>query len=302
MRLIDGRMPWAGRYGLVCSVCCWMGMVVVCVGAMWFGIRPSAAQGMHMVPLYGQILHADGSRPSFEVATIRRLPNGPPPAHGTTPPGVVRYFFTVKMLVMFAYNLPDFSESRIKGPSWMDDQYVVEAKIEESQYAAMEKMAPAEKNQQMQLMVQSLLADRFKLEVHFDTVEMTMYELVVAKGGSKLTPAQAGLPKRFAVVRKGPVMELDSTGTTADGLAALLGRQVEAGGRTVVNRTGLPGEYDIAMRWTPQTQGIDAAVTPDSDAPSYFTAIQEQLGLRLSPTKKPVDFIVIDHIEKPSEN
>jgi hypothetical protein len=102
MRLIDGRLPWAGRYRLVLSVCCWMGMVVLCVGAMWFGIRPSAAQGRHRVPLYGQILHADGPRPSFEVATIRRVPNGLFPTHGTTPPDRVRLFFSVKMLVFYA--------------------------------------------------------------------------------------------------------------------------------------------------------------------------------------------------------
>jgi uncharacterized protein (TIGR03435 family) len=97
-------------------------------------------------------------------------------------------------------------------------------------------------------------------------------------------------------------LELDATGTTADRLAALLGRQPEVGGRTVVNKTGLPGDYDVTLRWTPPAQGVDAAATPDSDAPSYFTAIEEQLGLKLSPTKGPVDFIVIDHIDKPSEN
>src|SRR5580704_1748975 len=92
----------------------------------------------------GQILHASGPQPSFEVATVRPMKNGPPSDRGTSPPGVEHYFFTPKMLIGFAYNLPDFSEARItKGPSWMEETYEVRGKIEDSQYAAMQTMPAA---------------------------------------------------------------------------------------------------------------------------------------------------------------
>ena len=173
-----------------------------------FGIAPT-------VPMHGQILHASGPLPSFEVATIRPwkpMPSPPPPpSDGTTaarkvlkvdpggpggqPTDRVHMILPAALLIASAYNLPVGSEkSRIVGgPEWLSsDQYEIQAKIEDSLYAAMQKMTPAQQREQVALMEQSLLADRFNLKVHFETREMPVYALVVAKGGPKLTPAKDG--------------------------------------------------------------------------------------------------------------
>jgi hypothetical protein len=166
---------------------------------------------LHTLPAYGQVLYTSGPLPSFEVATIKPAPNGFPP----TPQGgsTVHLHFTPKMMIMYAYNLPDFSEGRIlNGAGWTEDNYEVEGKISDSDYAAMQKMTPAEKNQQIQLMVQSLLKDRMKLKVHLEKREETVYALEVAKGGMKLAPAQEGVSKGFGVTHQGQIYQLTTKG------------------------------------------------------------------------------------------
>jgi uncharacterized protein (TIGR03435 family) len=210
------------------------------------------------------------------------------------------------MMIMYAYNLPDFSEGRIlNSAGWTEDNYEVEGKISDSDYAAMQKMTPAEKNQQIQLMLQSLLKDRMKLKVHLEKREETVYALEVAKGGMKLAPAQEGMPKRFGVTHQGQIYQLTMKGGSLYGLAELLSRQPEIGGRSVVDKTGITGSYDVALHWTRTGSAAavtDDASTQDENAPSFFTAIQEQLGLRLATTKGQVDYVIVDHIEKPSAN
>jgi bla regulator protein BlaR1 len=265
---------------------------------------PLALGMLHTLLAYGQVLYTSGPLPSFEVATIRPMPNGylpTPTPHGGS---IVRLRFTPKMMIMYAYNLPDFSEGRIVNRAgWTDDDYQVEGKISDSDYAAMQKMTPAEKNQQIQLMVQSLLRDRMTLSVHLEKREETIYALEVAKGGAKLTLAKEGLPKEFGVTHQGQVYQFTGNGGNLDGLALQLGRQPEIGGRSVVNKTGITGSYDVKLRWTRTGSAAaapDDASTQDGNAPSFFTAIQEQLGLRLVTTKGQVDYVVVDHIEKPT--
>jgi bla regulator protein blaR1 len=276
---------------------------------MLFGLGallcPMALGTFHTLPAFGQVLYTTGALPSFEVATIRPMPNG---YSTTSPPGgsTVRLHFTPRMMVGYAYNLPDFSEGRIlNAAGWTEDAYEVQGKIGDSDYAAMQKMTPAEKNQQIQLMLQSLLKDRMQLKVHLEKREETVYALEVAKGGMKLAPAKEGMPKQFGVTHNGQNYQLTDIGGSLYGLAELLGRQPEVGGRSVVNKTGITGSYDVALHWT--RTGSAAALTDDAstqeeDAPSFFTAIQEQLGLRLAPTKDQVDYLIVDHIEKPSAN
>jgi bla regulator protein blaR1 len=275
---------------------------------MLFGLgtflSPLALGMLHAFPAYGQVLYTSNPLPSFEVATIKPLPNGPPatpPAQGGS---TVHLFFTPKMMVMYAYNLPDFSEGQIlKGAGWMNDNYEVQGKISDSDYADMQKMPSAQRQEQIQLMLQSLLMDRLKLKVHLEKRQETVYALEVAKTGVKLAPTQDGAPKRFGVTNNGQTYELKANGVDLDVLAQLLGREPEIGGRSVVNKTGLTGSYFVAMHWT--RTGSEAAVTddgstPNENAPSYFTAIQEQLGLKLVATKAPVEVLVIDHIEQPT--
>ena len=284
------------------------------------------------LPVRGQVLHASGPLPSFEVVSIKPMKGMaglPPPGAGGGPGGEqiisqiqirggmptgvpkvasdrMHLVMAVRILIASAYNLPMLSpKSQMEGgPEWMDtNRYEIDAKIEEGMNAAMQKMAPAERQQQVELMEQSLLADRFKLKVHFETRELPEYALVVVKGGPKMTAAKEDEAKQMSVRGTAQGSEMKATAQTVVDLARMLQMQPEMNGRLVVDQTGLTGAYDFAMKWT-REQGADAeaAGSVGGDASTYFTALQEQLGLKLVPTKGPMEVVVIDHIELPSEN
>jgi bla regulator protein blaR1 len=289
-------------------------IVAVTLGLMAVAIPVSFGIG-RMHPMDGQVLHASGPLPSFEATTIKpwqpKPAPPPPPSDGSTDskpalpakiaPGKpggqtsdrVGTILPARLLIAFAYNVPfGFERKRVVGgPEWLDsDQYELQAKIEESLYAAMQKMTSTQQREQVDLMEQSLLADRFKLKVHFETRETPGYDLVVAKAGPKLTPAKEGEATRISM-----------SGNTMTATAATLdqwGGGPFIGSSPVVNKTGLTGKYDFTLTWTNQLTADDSG----SDAPSLFTAVQEQLGLKLVPTRQQVEVIVIDHIERPSEN
>jgi uncharacterized protein (TIGR03435 family) len=149
-------------------------------------------------------------------------------------------------------------------------------------------------------MMQSLLADRFKLTVHQETKEMPIYALVVAKNSPKLQPSKAeetefGGSRGQFLCQKVPMSML------AGQLRRLLGRPVH-------DETGLTGEYDFKLEWTPDEPPANAGTAeartapPDRTGPSIFTALQEQLGLRLESRKGVVVVLVVDRVERPSEN
>jgi bla regulator protein blaR1 len=272
------------------------------------------------IPMHGQILHPNPPLPSFEVATIKPWkpqppPPPPPPLDGATdirpkgPPAMiapgkpggqttdrVRTILPVQLLIAFAYNVPfGFENMRVLGgPDWLtSDQYEFQAKIEDSLFAAMQKMTPAQQREQVDLMEQSLLADRFKLKMHFETREIPGYTLVIAKNGPKLTPAKEGEVSRLSLQGGAGGNQMIATATTLDQWV----HSPFLSGRPIGDTTGLTGAYDFTLTW-----GLNELTGRESsaDAPSLFTAIQEQLGLKLVPSKVPVEVIVIDHIEKPS--
>jgi len=214
------------------------------------------------------------------------------------------------MLVREAYGV--FEDSRISGaPTWfMSDRFSIEAKVAEQDEAAFKKL---DYNQRTE-MLQSILADRFKLSVHWETKVMPVYVLTIAKNGLKLreSPPDENGPGRAkgmsGLIKRGAPHLIVEGGT----MAALALYLSHPAGRTVVDKTGLTGRYDYHLDWTPDTvQGSGnplpnatglGAPTSDSNAPSIFTAVEEQLGLKLEPEKGPVQVLVIDHAEKPSPN
>ncbi len=213
----------------------------------------------------------------------------------------------ISILITSAYNLPVGSESRILGgPDWLRqdiDQFEIQAKIEDSEYAAMQKMTPAQQHERVALMEQSLLADRFRLKVHFETREMPVYALAVAKGGAKLRPAKNEVSSRISTLTTGQGREMTAIAVTLEQLALSPLLTGAAGGRPVVDQTGLKGTFDFTLSWTPEPLAVSAAAQElGADGPSLFTAIREQLGLLLVASKAPVEVIVIDHIEQPSAN
>jgi uncharacterized protein (TIGR03435 family) len=280
------------------------------------------ALGFAVVPMFPQ--NGNAPRPSFEVASIK--PAGPVVTRISimVQPGgrLIAESFSLKMLVGRAYNVTD---SRIiGGPSWVDsDRFNIEAK-------AQGNMAPG----QMGLLIQSLLEDRFQLRVHRETRELPVYELVVAKGGPKIklsedqtppapqgprpmepatrgaAPGQRGMPDPFSVPQpRGNFGRGNGQMRgTAVGLAPLVIALSQQLGRPVYDKTGLTGLYDYSVKWTPGAEQApgpfpEAPPPPSVDSgPSIFTALQEQLGLRLESTRGPVEVIVIDSAVKPSEN
>jgi uncharacterized protein (TIGR03435 family) len=235
---------------------------------------------------------------SFEVASVRPNASTDHRVSIQIQPGG-RFIATgipVRALIGMAYNVRDFQITG--GPSWMhDDRYDINAKAEDSgDRLTMEQMRP---------MLKALLAGRFGMKAHEESKEMPVYELVAAKAGHKLVASQGGGNDRQFRMGRG---QINAKGVTMEGLAQQIAQQV---GRKVIDKTGIEGAYDVELNWTPEPgQGFGPFGGPppgalpqaDSSGPSIFTALQEQLGLRLDSAKGPVPVVVIDSISKPTEN
>ena len=150
---------------------------------------------------------------------------------------------------------------------------------------------------QVREMFQSLLEDRFKLKVHREDRDIPEYELTMGKGKSKLTPAREGSrPGRCGTSVEREGSHLVCHAATMERIVAEVGGNLKA---PVVDRTGLNGFYDLNLRFIAEEQKLDADLEP---GPSLTQAIQEELGLKLEKSKGPVEVLVIDHMEKPSQN
>ncbi|HXP87210.1 MAG TPA: M56 and DUF3738 domain-containing protein [Bryobacteraceae bacterium] len=206
---------------------------------------------------------------------------------------------TLQILIGFAYDVRPHQISG--GPKWLaSDNFNIEAQPDpDAPISPGPAGAP-----ELRLMVQSLLADRFKLLVHRETKEEPVYALVLANGGPKLKEAEANA--KIPGMRLG-WGQLTGTAVPMSLVAQSLSLRL---GRSVIDKTGLTGSYDFDLKWTPDpaqaaalgAPGPDAAPPPDPNGPSIFTAVQEQLGLRLESTKGQVDILAIDHAEKPDAN
>ncbi len=235
---------------------------------------------------------AAAQSPSFEAASIK--PNN----SGETfisvrlvPGGSVRAVnATLESVITTAWQIPDFELADV--PGWAkSERWDIEAK-------GSGDTPPPETLGKLK----SLLTDRFHLRVHTETREMPVYALLVAKGGAKLPPAHeecfsptAGIPPPSPLARpcggfnRGANQLLGAADTTAN-LAQVLAKTL---GRSVIDKTGLTSTFDVTLRWTPDE------LLPTGD---IFTALQEQLGLRLESQKGPVSVLVIDSAERPTPN
>jgi bla regulator protein blaR1 len=236
-----------------------------------------------------------GQTPGFEVASVK--PSDPATAMSIRRSGY-RMAFTstsLEFLITWAY---DVHTERLYGkPNWLDSvRYDVMANAPQD-----DKPAPPRQPGQpteLQKMMQSLLAERFKLVVHRETRELPMYALMVAKGGAKvrLTEAPAVMGQTpFSMPGRG---RLIGTQVSAEMLAKVLSDQL---GRSVKDQTGLQGVFDFKLDWEPDPSPAHMGGVPTpvelSAGSSLFTAIQEQLGLKMEARKGPVEVLVIDHIE-----
>jgi uncharacterized protein (TIGR03435 family) len=248
----------------------------------------------------------------FEVASVK--PNkigGNSTSISITPDGIRFQNTSLLLLLRTAYGLSNTLDDKFLGlPSWAKTQkFDVEAKVSPADVDEFKKLTMT----QRQPMMQALLVDRFKLQAHRETKEEPVYLLVIGKGGSKLReskPPEDKGGKEASGMMRGTRDQLEATSVPISQLVSSLTR---AAGRTVLDKTELTGKYDFTLHWTPDEEG-GAMLKPaesgqpanetasTSSGPSIFTAVQEQLGLKLEPGKGPVECLVIDHVEQPSEN
>jgi uncharacterized protein (TIGR03435 family) len=228
----------------------------------------------------------------FEVASIREnksiggrnhIMSSSHDAHFTT------INAPLMMILQYAFDIP---QTRIlDAPGWLNsEKFDIEAKADTLD-DQLSKLPSDEAKAQKRKMIQALLAERFALKLHPETRELPIYALVVAKGGPKLQDSKSN-----GCMINGWRAEISIQGCAS---MTVLGEELaENLGRVVIDKTGLDGRYDIDLKWTP----ADSATSSSDSGPSIFTALQEQLGLKLESQKGPVQVLVIDHVEQPSAN
>jgi len=245
------------------------GLVILCVYTAGAFGQPSASTF--------EVASVKPSAPDVPGMFIRPLPGG----------GLQITGASLKNLISFAYDVRPFQT--IGESQWVDtERFDIDART-----ATSDTQTPADPaNDRRKILegLKSLLADRFQLVLHSETREQALYALVVNKSGPKLQESTEprGLIRRMGRgTIKGQAVALEM-------LALNLSNEL---GRRVIDKTGLAGKYDFELKWT---SGQDSLGDPD--APSIFTALQEQLGLRLEPGKGPVEVLVIDRAVRPSKN
>jgi len=189
--------------------------------------------------------------------------------------------------IEYAYDLKPYQI--MGGPSWIDsERYDIVAKVDGESIPTKDRV---------RRMLQTLLADRFQLKFHHDTKEMSVYALVVSKGGLKLKESSPDAEESLSVGEREQAMEMTVIHGTMEQLALNLSSRAD---RPVVDRTGLAGHYDYKIvGWTPGRNATDSDATSSS---SILAAVQEQLGLKLTPQKAAVPIFAIDHAAKPEPN
>ena len=240
--------------------------------------------------------------PDYEVSTIKVNKSGNNMMRIMfKPDGFSTTNLSLKTLIGTAYSIRQDLISG--GPAWVDKTgFDVEAKVLGENVELLKKVPPL----QREVMLQHLLAERFRLAVHKETKILPTFDLVVGKDGPKMKAAPAGekpeegMPNPDAKRHPGMMM-MSQNGIEGTGLpmASLAGQLSSTLHHTVIDKTGLTGKYDFALKFTPED-----GPPPDSDNPdpTIFTAVQEQLGLKLVPSKGPTPTLVIDHVELPNED
>ena len=267
------------------------------------------------VPAFAQGAPADAKPLMYDVVSVKQNKSGAGMMRSMNQ--VDRYSTTnvgLKSIIQNAYGLK--MPEMVSGlPGWADSAaFDIEAKMDVETIAELKAMPKEQADEQRRQMMQAMLADRFKLKAHRETKELPIYSLVIAKGGFKLKDADPNNTYPDGI--KGPdgnsrpgMMSMGHGKLTAQAiqmsnLANNLTIQVH---RLVVDNTGLKGKYDFTLQWTPDEMegghlAGDGPATAANTGPTIYTALQEQLGLKLDSTKGPVDTVVVDHVEMPSEN
>jgi len=292
---------------------------------------PAAFGNIRMIPMHSQILHPSEPLPSFEVATIK--PSGSDEDRFVEM-GLDHYtakHLSARQLVKYAYHI-QLDDQLAGGPSWIDREYFdIEAKLPEAEVKTIAKLDFWARFDRFGLMLQSMLQERFQLTVDSETRELPAYALRRGEGRLKLKQVEvspgiasslrpppplppppppppngaSASPAREAPLGALPMIrwtgphQFTATAYRMGWLPQWLFNHGELAGRPVVDQTGLTGNYDFVLKDISMATPV---TPPDDSTTSIFTALEEQLGLKLVPIKAPTEVIRISHIERPSEN
>jgi uncharacterized protein (TIGR03435 family) len=272
-------------------------------------MRVNVCAGLALVAAGAVFGQTPATAPAFEVASVKPAPPSTPGMLKVQiggDPGMVDYKnVSLKMVIARAYEMKEF---QISGPDWLDAE----------RFDILAKVPPNTPKGQIPLMLQNLLATRFKLSAHHEQKVMPVYAMVVGKNGFKLKPLE-GEPEGRMSMTIGPRGRQMSGPTTLAALSGGLSRMMD---RPVVDLTGIQGTYQVDLEWVPDESegggmmakmhgmaaqagagGETHAEATEPNGLSLFGALQEKLGLKLEARKSPVDILVVDSAEKvPIEN
>ncbi len=263
----------------------------VTAGSLTFAIMNASCAIAQQAPAAAAV----EQQPSFEVATIK--PSRPENGDRNWDDSSGRLSiegYTLRQIVKVAYGLKSDSQV-LGGPKWIEtDRFDIVAKADDAETLKMQSMNRKQWGKERSLMLQSLLADRFQLKVSPGVRTIPVDALVARKSESKLTPSSSEEKNHSLSVHNGA---MTATAISMDSLADFLSTQFEIGDRVVVNRTGLTGDYDFKLNWTSDRGN---GIPPDAAYPGLFTALQEQLGLKLESQKGSVEVVIVDAASEPT--
>jgi len=258
----------------------------------------------------------------YEVVSIKPDKSGPGSRAQNAPDGYSEKYVTLKGLILRAFGLQEFQLSGASG--WVEsERFDIEARMDAETTDAYQKLNSDEQKNARQQMLQAVLAERFQLTIHRESKVFPVYSLVVAKNGPKLHDAKPGDTYSNGIRYPdggggaGAVMiRSSSTSHTLTAQAVQISSLVNALRadsleRPVLDKTGLTGKYDFTLTWAPENVSVAgvpgaAATSPvipgDPAGPTLFTALEEQLGLKMESGKAPIELVVIDRVERPSGN
>jgi len=255
--------------------------------------------GLSWLVLSAQAPIATSVDMAFEVASIKPNKSG---GTNSSTSGRAGSFtasnVTVRELIIYAYRLRPFQLAG--GPGWLhSDRFDIQAR------------PPGIEKPDNRAMTRALLRDRFKLVAHTETRQEQVYALVPARPDGRLGPQLKASVQNCAASQAGAASPCGINTSVNDAVGRMTGtgQSMEAlvnalGGfglsRMVLDRTGLKGQFDFELRWTPDNLRATSGQAQANDAPSIFAALQEQLGLRLESQRGPVEFVVVDSIERPT--
>lgn len=264
------------------SLCAIHGLLFIVLG------NPSA------VAQQGPCPESKDSSGSFEVAAIKASnPDSGSHSVNTTSDRIAIENYTLTKLIMIAYGLK--SRTQISGgPEWIDKQaFDISAKLDDAEVMKMQALKRSERQTERNHLVQSLLIDRFHLKLHRAQKIVPVYALLVGKSGAKLAPSDPSDEGHSLSENDG---HMEAKSISMDALADDLTRMPESGDRVVLNRTGLSGRFNFEIDWAPD---YGSGISDNALHPGLFTALLEQLGLKLESQKMPVEMVVVESAVKP---